>query len=695
MKRSLSFILSLVMVIGIITCVPLTVNAAGIDDLTFELNDDGVSYSVADCDTSASGELVIPTTYNGLPVTSIGRWAFEDCTSLTSITIPDSVTSIGGDAFYNCTSLTSVAIPDSVTYIGDGSFDNTGYFNDSSNWENGALYIGNHLIRVKETVSGKYEVKKGTKTIAYRAFQGCSCVTSIIIPNGVKSIGYGAFINCEKLTSIVIPDSVTYIGAFAFYLCKNLVSVKLSEQMTEIPDYLFYKSPSIKKIVIPLGVTSIGYCAFARCTGLETVEIPSSVTSLGACAFEGCTGLKEINVDPKNEKFSSIDGVFFNKKQDVLKIFPASHTKTEYKIPDTVTEIAYSSFCGASSLSKVSIPSSVKSIGGYAFTNCRSLKSVTIPESVTSVWYMAFGYHFDWLAYGEVNKAPDFTIYGIKGSAGETYANENEFKFIEVKKPAQPTLKKVYNENSYVRVTWRAVKGADLYRVYRMVSGGEYEYIGSATDTSYTDKKAPAGKTCRYKIKAKNIAGYSDYSASIAIKHIDEPKLKSIENSAYGVLIKWDKVTGAEKYNVYRKVSGGEYKYIGATSKIYYTDKTAKSGTKYYYAIRGKRDDSVSSQSASLSKYYLEDPTLNAPTTTSKGVGLKWSEVAGAEGYVIYRKTGSSGSYKKIATEKGVSNLFYRDTTAKKGTKYYYKVKAYKSKTYSAYSNTKAITDKY
>mgnify|MGYP003290090741 CR=1 FL=1 len=227
-----------------------------------------------------------------------------------------------------------------------------------------------------------------------------------------------------------------------------------------------------------------------------------------------------------------------------------------------------------------------------------------------------------------------------------------------------------------------------------MASGGEYEYIGSTTNKYFNDKKAPAGKTCRYKIRAKNEAGYSAYSASLAIKHIDEPTLKSIENSAYGVLIKWDKVTGAQKYNVYRKVSGGEYKYIGATSNAYYTDKTAKSGTKYYYAIRAKRDDSVSSQSSSLSKYYLEDTTLNTPTSTSKGIGLRWSEVAGAEGYKVYRRT-TNGSYKIISTEKGVSNLTYRDTTAKKGTKYYYKVKAYKSKTYSAYSNTKAITDKY
>ena len=85
---------------------------------------------------------------------------------------------------------------------------------------------------------------------------------------------------------------------------------------------------------------------------------------------------------------------------------------------------------------------------------------------------------------------------------------------------------------------------------------------------------------------------------------------------------------------------------------------------------------------------------MKTPSSSTKGIALKWTKVNGAEGYIIYRKTGS-GSYKKLKTEKGVSNLSYRDTSAKKGKKYTYKVKAYKSKTYSAYSNTKKITDKY
>ncbi len=173
-----------------------------------------------------------------------------------------------------------------------------------------------------------------------------------------------------------------------------------------------------------------------------------------------------------------------------------------------------------------------------------------------------------------------------------------------------------------------------------------------------------------------------------------KPKLKTIANTQSGVKITWSGVKGADSYRVYRKTKKGSYKYLGSTKKKYYTDKTAKSGTKYYYAIRAKNEAGNSSRSSALSKYYLADPTLKTPKSTTKGVTLKWSKVTGAQGYVIYYKVGS-GKYKKLKTEKGVKNLSYVHTGAKKGKKYTYKVKAYYSKTYSAYSNTKTIKDKY
>ena len=147
------------------------------EGLEFELNDDGASYAVTGVGTCTDTNVVIPSKYDGLPVTSIGDYAFYDCSSLTSITIPDSVTTIGEYAFYYCSNLTSIVIPDSVTSIGDSAFDY------------------------------------------------CTSLTSVTIPNSVTSIGNAAFRDCSSLTSVTIGDSVTFIGYAAFRTCYNLTTV--------------------------------------------------------------------------------------------------------------------------------------------------------------------------------------------------------------------------------------------------------------------------------------------------------------------------------------------------------------------------------------------------------------------------------------------------------------------------------------
>ncbi len=235
--------------------------------------------------------LIIPSEFDGIPVTSIGMQAFSgytrlesitipdsvtsiddfvfsDCTSLESVTIPDSVTSIGDETFYWCTSLKSITIPDSVTSIDSLAFYNTAYYNNESNWENGVLYIGKHLIEAKDTVSGSYTIKDGTKTIASSAFSDCESLVSVTIPDSVTSIGEEAFYNCTSLESVTIPDSVTSIGHGAFSNCKSLAS-----------------------IAIPDSVTSIGKSAFYNCTSLASITIPDSVTSIGKYAFYNCTSL--------------------------------------------------------------------------------------------------------------------------------------------------------------------------------------------------------------------------------------------------------------------------------------------------------------------------------------------------------------------------------------------------------------------
>ena len=198
---------------------------------SFEKNDEGYTiYVNENRDKELPAEILIPSVYNGKPVTSIGDWAFYNCDGLTSIVIPSSVTEIGNGVFDGCNGLTSITIPDSITSIGG-----TRAFDELNNlkyneYDNG-LYLGNesnpYVVLIKENNKDVTTcvINENTKIIYDEAFSRCGGLTSIVIGSGVTSIGGYAFCGCDGLTSVNIPNNVTSIGNFAFSGCRGLTSV--------------------------------------------------------------------------------------------------------------------------------------------------------------------------------------------------------------------------------------------------------------------------------------------------------------------------------------------------------------------------------------------------------------------------------------------------------------------------------------
>ena len=237
-------------------------------------------------------------------------------------------------------------------------------------------------------------------------------------------------------------------------------------------------------------------------------------------------------------------------------------------------------------------------------------------------------------------------------------------------------------------VKWNKVAGAKSYRIYRKTTGG-YTRIGTVNNgntTSYTDTTAESGKTYTYAVKPYNGNDSADYTGK-QVTYLAAPTLSTLANAANGVSLKWNSISGAQKYYIYRKEGNGGYKKIAEVKDaVSYTDKSVTSGKNYTYAVRALKGSSMSAYTGK-SINYLAQANVSALNNKDNGIEVKWSKVSGAKGYYVYRKEGKN-SYKKIATITNANTTSYTDTSVKNnnGKAYTYTVRAYANNALAAYT---------
>ncbi len=363
------------------------------NDYQYRILDDN-TIEIADY-IGAGGEVVIPAEIDGMPVVSIGKFAFSSCKTIKTVVIPDGVSSIREKCFYSC-SLTGITIPDSVTMIGNNAF----------------AYSSLEKIELPSQLS----------IIASLTFSHCEKLTHIRFPDISVSVGSCAFINCESLasfdvpadhpnlavtdgvlfskpdkklvcypagkqgTSYSVPDGTLIIGDSSFRGCESLSAVIIPDTVVTIEDEAFFCCTGLTDITIPSGVQTVGNSVFERCENISSVRIEGNV-KLDCNPFPGCPRITTIEIDEHNTAMKLVDGVLFSKDGKNLILFPGGSDLPDYCVPDGTEVIQQYAFCSCNALQRIIIPDSVTDIQNASVMNCERLTSINIPDGVTSLCY--------------------------------------------------------------------------------------------------------------------------------------------------------------------------------------------------------------------------------------------------------------------------------------------------------------------
>ena len=445
-------------------------------------------------------------------------------------------------------------------------------------------------------------------------------IPSTIYGIKVSKVGDWAFSKNLNLKNITLPNSITCIGWAAFHHCTKL-----------------------EHINIPNSITYIGNGAFEHCAKLEHITIPNSVTYIGDCAFYGCTSLDNIVIPGGAELSAQTTGSTFAECTNLKSVV----------IENGVTTIVQAIFENCVNLENVTIPNTVTEIYPLAFIGCTKLKSITIPKSVKTIVKSAgktMGYYRD--NDNNYIKIADFTIKGYKGTAAETYAKENGFKFIalDVSEPTSVSLNK----------TALTLDVGKSYTLTKTVSPSNavtpYTWSSSNTSVATVDKNgkvtAKASGTATITVKTSN----GKTATCKVTVNLPALQITGLANTTGGIKISWNKVDGAYGYRLYYKPASGGWKRFKDTTATSFTDSGVSPNRTETYTIRciDKNGNTVSGFNSNgwSKKYTPVAPTISKLENTSGGIKISWNKIAGVYGYRLYYKP-ASGGWKR-----------FKDTTA-------------------------------
>ncbi len=576
-------------------------------------------------------------------ISAIGKGAFKGCTSLASIVIPENpkLTSISADMFAQCSALSSVTLPDNIT----------------------SFAAGTKVTNLKAT----------TPAIGDGVFSDCTALAEIKLPTSLTSIGKAAFSGCQNLQSIELPSKVTTVGDYAFYDCRTMDSLKFS----------------------PV-ISSIGKYAFEGCASLPEFTIPKTVKTIGNGALSACEGMKKLSVTADVLKKDFYKNVILTHSAECLKLYGQEgliqKNLQTVEIMDGVQTIAENAFAYADALEKINISSTVKSIGKKAFFGCTSLNVInTIPTSVTMIDENAFAGCTNLkaivipstvLTIGDKAFAGcvDLVIFGKTGSAAyQYYLNDTEnIEFVDVYYVTKITSAKL--KGNKVEITWENYpndRGYDLqFYVYRSEDNGAMVKIGETTSTKYVDSNVVTGKTYSYSVAIynKTIDLTSDQCDPVTVKVFiaEKPKVTATPGDKQ-VTLKWNAITGATKYYAYSYLNG-KYTLIGNTTGTSITASGLTNGTKYGFLVRASVNGTLTSFTTADLVYATPVAAPKPVVKAAAGNGqvkLTWNALSGATKYYAYYYL--NGKYTSIGNTTGTS---ITATGLTNGTKYGFLVRA-------------------